>query len=1047
MAAGACCIAADDDCRQVTNPAPCASIGGVYVEGGSCAEGVCDPGGCCDGASCSIMTGIDCLAAGFEFLGGGTNCNDAPCGVEPVGACCTGEACSEATEAVCVVSGGSWQGDGTSCTAAPCSPGACCEPTGSCSETLPIACQQAGGVFLENTVCAGNACGTGACCDGLSCSISNAYDCETSGRQFGGAGTTCLDDPCDAGIGACCQDGACSDASPEDCATAGGTWLGAGTNCSQDHCVLGACCYPGECEDLARFQCTAAGGGFLAGNTCASEGACAAQNECDGDSLYAQSPNLGGVAGVSDQFDATARWDRYEGVLGAIETVRFWGLDLQRSGITFVECVEETPTFQIEFYDDQLGQPGNLVCGYTLTASRTPTGHFIQDFAEINEYEVELPFPCIQSNGWISIVGIGGDPDCIFLWTSATSGDGGAYCVGCGFPPDDGYDLSFCLGGERGGVFGACCDEGLGVCHDNVEIDDCAGIGMRFHPDLTCQDIGPCDLVTGACCHNDETPCSVETQAGCAAAGGNWLGQFTECFQCPPVGACCIQDGICVVTTDELCDTEYGTWIGEGTTCDDCPAIPPHCPEDSLLAYQADPPHGFIATTSEFDPGFSIANYYEEADGAIVGLSWFGFDLQYRPDLGGFVECTEFDNTFDITFHADAAGVPGSIVCDYTLLVDRVETGIESYRGAMLNEYSVTLPSACVLTNGWVRIVARGVTDCWFLWLSGDTPAQAHCGGCGTTLIAGRNMCLAGETGGVFGACCDDATGVCTENVEISACSSTGQRFLADGLCEDLPVPCGEFIGACCFADATCTVGSEADCVGAGGAWLGADSLCSECPCIVPCAGGSAEGEADCGVGYVDTTNGGCFAAEPAFSPITPGTAVCGTGGAWEEPGGFIADWDIYEFVLTGSAELHFSVLAEYPVIAAIYDGTAGCPGELLSAFADYACDSANATASVGPGTYWMATRVLSSTDESQCGKRYTALLTVTPIAFGDADGDEDVDLDDYLALADCMNGPGADPTPTPPRTAQECLDAFDSDFDLDVDCEDAAAFQRAFGG
>jgi hypothetical protein len=1046
LADGACCIEAEEDCRQVTNPLPCASIGGVYVEGGSCAEGVCDPGACCDGASCSIMTGVDCLNGGLNFLGGGTSCNDDPCGVVPVGACCTGEACTEVSEAVCAASSGNWLGAAVSCGTAPCSPGACCSADDTCSETLPLACQQAGGAFQPGATCAGGACGVGGCCDGLSCSISSAYDCAVAGRQFGGAGTTCLDDPCDAGIGACCLAGACSDASPEDCSFGGGTWLGAGTNCTQDPCVIGACCRPGECDDLARYECAATGGAFFGESTCGSEEACAATLDCDGDSLVAQSP-IFGAAGVSDFYDGTYRWDNYSQALGAVETVRFWGLDLERSSGSFIECVDSNPTFLIEFYDDQNGQPGNVVCGHTVTATRTPTGQFVQDFAEVNEYEVELPFPCVQPNGWISIVGLG-DQDCIFLWSSSNDGGDGAYCVGCGFPPDDGYDLAFCLGGERGGVFGACCDEGLGVCQDNTEIDQCAGVGMRFYQDFTCQDIGPCDIITGACCHDDGTACEVVTQAACASAGGNWLGQFSECFQCPAVGACCIQDDICVVTTDALCDTEYGTWIGDGTTCGDCPAIPPHCPEESLLSYQADPPHGFIATTSEFDPGFSIANYFEDADGAITGLTWFGFDLEYRPDLGGFIECTEFDNTFDITFHADAAGVPGAVVCDYTVFADRVETGIVSYRGAMLNEYSVTLPSSCVLTNGWVRIVARGATDCWFLWLSGDSPAQAHCTGCGTTLIAGRNMCLAGQAGGVFGACCDDATGICSENVEISNCAATGQRFLADGVCADLPVPCGEFIGACCISDATCSVGSEADCVTAGGSWLGADSLCSECPCLVPCPSGSAsEGEPVCFNGYVDETNGGCFATTPAFSPITPGVTVCGTGGVWEGPGGFVGDWDIYEFQLDHPAELTFTVLAEYAVIAAIYDGSAGCPGELLSAFADFACDSANASATVGPGTYWLATRVLAASDESQCGQRYTALLTVEAVSLGDGDGDGDVDLDDHLIFVDCMAGPAAEPAPTAPRTPQECLDAFDADFDGDVDCEDATAFQRSFEG
>jgi len=63
----------------------------------------------------------------------------------------------------------------------------------------------------------------------------------------------------------------------------------------------------------------------------------------------------------------------------------------------------------------------------------------------------------------------------------------------------------------------------------------------------------------------------------------------------------------------------------------------------------------------------------------------------------------------------------------------------------------------------------------------------------------------------------------------------------------------------------------------------------------------------------------------------------------------------------------------------------------------------------------------------------------------GDADDDGDVDLSDYAVLANCLNGPDLSPAPTPPTTAQDCLDTFDADADLDVDFEDAGQFQLEF--
>ena len=64
-----------------------------------------------------------------------------------------------------------------------------------------------------------------------------------------------------------------------------------------------------------------------------------------------------------------------------------------------------------------------------------------------------------------------------------------------------------------------------------------------------------------------------------------------------------------------------------------------------------------------------------------------------------------------------------------------------------------------------------------------------------------------------------------------------------------------------------------------------------------------------------------------------------------------------------------------------------------------------------------------------------------------DPDNDGDVDLDDFAVFAECMFGPGATPSPTPPPTALECLYTFDAEPDSDVDLADFAAFQEAFTG
>ena len=77
--------------------------------------------------------------------------------------------------------------------------GACCTFGGQCLPAADVAeCSGLGGIFLPGEDCANAPCSTGACCDGRSCGQADAFSCITVGRTFAGAGTSCLDDPCEA---------------------------------------------------------------------------------------------------------------------------------------------------------------------------------------------------------------------------------------------------------------------------------------------------------------------------------------------------------------------------------------------------------------------------------------------------------------------------------------------------------------------------------------------------------------------------------------------------------------------------------------------------------------------------------------------------------------------------------------------------------------------------------------------------------------------------------------------------------------------------------
>ncbi len=74
---------------------------------------------------------------------------------------------------------------------------------------------------------------------------------------------------------------------------------------------------------------------------------------------------------------------------------------------------------------------------------------------------------------------------------------------------------------------------------------------------------------------------------------------------------------------------------------------------------------------------------------------------------------------------------------------------------------------------------------------------------------------------------------------------------------------------------------------------------------------------------------------------------------------------------------------------------------------------------------------------------------TILPASFellGDFTNDGAIDLEDLTALVACMAGPDTAPQPDPPVTMEDCLRAFDTEQDGDIDARDTAIFQERFG-
>lgn len=83
----------------------------------------------------------------------------------------------------------------------------------------------------------------------------------------------------------------------------------------------------------------------------------------------------------------------------------------------------------------------------------------------------------------------------------------------------------------------------------------------------------------------------------------------------------------------------------------------------------------------------------------------------------------------------------------------------------------------------------------------------------------------------IIGACCDDSTNICTDNVLLEDCIPFGSRFVVNGTCGDLDPPCGTTdLGACCLGSGSCQDLTPTECSQINGNWFEGDCASSSCP-------------------------------------------------------------------------------------------------------------------------------------------------------------------------------------------------------------------------
>lgn len=114
----------------------------------------------------------------------------------------------------------------------------------------------------------------------------------------------------------------------------------------------------------------------------------------------------------------------------------------------------------------------------------------------------------------------------------------------------------------------ACCVGGL--CAEDRTLGECNAMGGEWHPGVRCYP-GLCDILTGACCYAPGICDDTGNAATCTGQGGIWMGGQTTCAQVNcGTGACCVQTshgGTCTMETEQGCAAAGGTFAGYGICC------------------------------------------------------------------------------------------------------------------------------------------------------------------------------------------------------------------------------------------------------------------------------------------------------------------------------------------------------------------------------------------------------------------------------------------------------------------------------------------------
>ncbi len=181
---------------------------------------------------------------------------------------------------------------------------------------------------------------------------------------------------------------------------------------------------------------------------CALAGEPAIGDTCPGESSFGQPPlSAQDVPGFSGDGDGLRAYDDFTDVAGPITGITWWG-----GGAAGGECVH-TGDFEIGFYTNAGGQPGDLLTMRGVSPSYTATGT-IGPLGTIYRYEATFSTPVNLASAWVSVFAVDFDA-CYFYWASGAAGNNNAYTSGGG---NTAGDFAYCLVTEGNFAESDCSD-------------------------------------------------------------------------------------------------------------------------------------------------------------------------------------------------------------------------------------------------------------------------------------------------------------------------------------------------------------------------------------------------------------------------------------------------------------------------------------------------------------------------------------------------------------------------------------------------------------